>query len=41
MQIFFIYTAKELPAFDFTKEKISGVLIKLKKLVDENDPANS
>jgi ribonuclease P protein component len=41
MQVFFIYTSKELPAFDETKEKLAIILKKLEKLVDEIDSANS
>ena len=37
LQIFFIYTGKELPAFNTVKEKVGVILNKLIKIVDENN----
>jgi ribonuclease P protein component len=37
LNIFFIYTSKELPAFNVVKEKVNLILNKLTKLVNENN----
>ncbi|HVT85889.1 MAG TPA: ribonuclease P protein component [Chitinophagaceae bacterium] len=39
--IFFIYTGRELPDFNLTKEKVAVALKKLEKIVDENSSANT
>jgi len=36
MTVFFIYTGKELPAFDFVKEKTALIIEKLLTVADEN-----
>jgi ribonuclease P protein component len=36
MAVFFIYTGKELPAFDFVKEKTALIIQKLLIVTDEN-----
>jgi len=36
MAVFFIYTGKELPAFDFVKEKMALIIEKLLIVADEN-----
>jgi ribonuclease P protein component len=36
MSVFFIYTGKELPAFDFVKEKTALIIQKLVIIADEN-----
>lgn len=41
LRLFFIYTAKELPAFSNVKEKVKIGLNKLVKLIDENNSSNS
>jgi len=41
LNVFFIYTAKELPDFDTVKEKLNLILNKLMKIVDENISPNS
>jgi len=37
LNIFFIYTGKELPAFHIVKEKVNVILNKLTKIVNENN----
>jgi len=37
LNIFFIYTSKELPAFNVVKEKVNLILNKLTKIVNENN----
>ena len=41
LNIFFIYTAKELPDFTFVKDKVAVILKKLLEKIDENNSANS
>jgi ribonuclease P protein component len=41
LRLFFIYTAKELPAFTNVKERVKIGLNKLIKLIDENNSSNS
>jgi ribonuclease P protein component len=41
MNLFFIYTAKELPEFNIVKEKVELILNKLIQIVDENNSSNS
>jgi ribonuclease P protein component len=36
LNVFFIYTSKELPEFSIVKEKVTVILNKLTKIVDEN-----
>ena len=36
LNIFFIYTGKELPAFNIVREKVNVILNKLTKIVNEN-----
>ena len=40
LNIFFIYTSKELPEFDIVKEKVNVILNKLTKIVDEINSPN-
>ena len=37
LNMFFIYTSKELPAFNVVKEKVNLILHKLTKIVNENN----
>jgi ribonuclease P protein component len=37
LNIFFIYTGKELPPFSIVREKVNVILIKLTKIVNENN----
>jgi ribonuclease P protein component len=37
LNIFFIYTAKELPGFNIVKEKVNVILNKLTKIINENN----
>jgi len=37
LNIFFIYTGKELPAFNIVREKVNVILNKLTKIVNENN----
>ena len=37
LNIFFIYTGKELPAFHIVREKVNVILNKLTKIVNENN----
>ena len=37
LSLFIIYTGRELPDYNMTSEKISGILSKLIKIIDEND----
>lgn len=41
LNIFFIYTAKELPELNTVKEKLAVILNRLIKLMDENISSNS
>jgi len=41
LNLFFIYTVKELPDFNTVKEKVKLILSKLIKLINENNPSNS
>ena len=41
LNVFFIYTGKELPDFTIVKEKVAVVLKKLADKIDENIPENS
>jgi len=41
LNIFFIYTSKELPEFTSVKDKVAVALKKLADKIDENIPANS
>ena len=41
LNVFFIYTGKELPDFVTVKDKVAVALKKLSDKVNENDPANS
>jgi ribonuclease P protein component len=41
LNLFFIYTAKELPDFNTVKEKVKLILGKLIKTIDENNSSNS
>ena len=40
LNIFFIYTGKELPAFNIVREKVNVILNKLTKIVDEINSPN-
>jgi ribonuclease P protein component len=37
LNIFFIYTSRELPVFNIVKEKVSVILNKLTTIINEND----
>lgn len=39
--IFFVYTTKGLPDFNFVKEKVAVALKKLEKIIDENISSNT
>ena len=41
LNVFFIYTGKELPGFTTVKDKVAVVLKKLSDKVNESDPSNS
>jgi ribonuclease P protein component len=41
LNIFFIYTGKELPDFNLAKEKVNVALKKLQEIIDENIPSHS
>jgi ribonuclease P protein component len=41
LNLFFIYTAKELPDFNITREKVNVILNKLIKIANENNSSNS
>src|ERR1043165_5530202 len=41
LNIFFIYTGKELPDFNMAKEKLKLILQKLVQIADENNSSNS
>ena len=41
LNVFFIYTSKELPDFATVKDKVAVALKKLSDKVNENDPPNS
>ena len=41
LNVFFIYTTKELPGFNFVKEKLAVALKKLETIIDENIPSHS
>ena len=40
LNVFFIYTGKELPVFNVVKEKVNVILNKLTKIVDEINSPN-
>lgn len=40
MNVFFIYTGKELPGFDFLKQKVAVALKRLSAIIDENNITN-
>jgi ribonuclease P protein component len=41
LNLFVIYTAKELPIFDTVKEKVKLILDRLIKIINENNSSNS
>lgn len=41
LSVFLIYTGKELPAYDFVREKVSLIIEKLLTIADENRIAHS
>ena len=41
LNIFFIYTGKELPAFNIVREKVNVILNKLTKIVNENNSSDT
>ncbi len=41
LNVFFIYTAKEIPDFNLVKDKVALVLKKFEKIVDENTPSDT
>lgn len=41
LNVFFIYTGKEVPGFNFIKEKLAVALKKLEMIGDENNSSNS
>ena len=41
MAVFFIYTGNEIPKYADVNEKILKALLRLNKVADENDPANT
>lgn len=41
LALFFIFTSKELPEYQFVKEKVNLILERLIKLIDENNPSSS
>ena len=41
LNIFFIYTSKELPDFNMVKDKVNVILNKMIKVVNENDSAHT
>jgi ribonuclease P protein component len=41
LNLFFIYTVKELPDFNMVKEKLAVILNRLIKIIDENISSNS
>lgn len=41
LNLFFIYTAKELPDFNTTREKVNVILNKLIKIANENNSSDS
>jgi len=41
LNIFFIYTAKELPVYEQVVEKINSILKKLVKIADENNSSDT
>jgi ribonuclease P protein component len=41
LNIFFIYTSKEMPEYNLVKDKLALALKKLENLVDENPAANT
>jgi ribonuclease P protein component len=41
LNIFFIYTAKELPVYEQVLEKINSILKKLVKIADENNSSDT
>ena len=41
LNVFFIYTAKEIPDFNLVKDKVALVLKKFEKIVDEKTPSDT
>lgn len=41
LQVFFIYTGKDIPEFQFIYEKLGLILKKLGKLINENNSSNT
>ena len=41
LNVFFIYTSKELPEYKLVYEKVTVILSKLMKVIDENSTSNS
>ena len=41
LNVFLIFTGKELPEYNFVQEKLTVILNKLKKLVDENNTSHT
>jgi len=41
LNLFFIYTGKELPVFNTVKEKVNVILNKLSKIVNESNSPNT
>ena len=41
LNVFFIYTAKEIPDFNLVKDKVALVLKKFEKIVDENTSSDT
>ncbi len=41
LNVFFIYTAKEIPDFKLVKDKVALVLKKFEKIVDEKTPSDT
>ena len=41
LNLFFIYTGKELPVFNTVKEKVNVILNKLSKIVNERNSSNT
>lgn len=40
LDVFLVYNAKELPAFDMIYQKVKQIIIRLSKQINENDPQN-
>ena len=41
LAVFFIYTGNELPEYDLISKKTGSALIRLLKIVDEDNPADT